>query len=306
MKALIDADGVVYGAGCASDQRIYTVQEEEFKYKKEAQKYCKFHSVSEEEIEFRIEPEPVEYCLSSVKKMIKSIMEAVDAEECQLYLGGKDNYREKVAVTLPYKGQRSREKPTHYQAIRDYLVKYWNAIIVDGQEADDAVSIAQCKATPDISMYEEGAEWIGDHTTVVCSKDKDLLSVPGWNYTWQEGGTLRFISLREANNFFYRQLLTGDSVDNILGCGKREAAIYKTGKKVGQTYMKRKGIGPKQAEKLLPMYKNEEEMYKEVKKQYDIVFEDDAERALRENADLLYIRRVEGLSWIEPEETDDA
>lgn len=301
MIALIDGDIIKYQAGFASDQKIYTLNGSEFEYKKDAQYHAKVHKLSEDDITVRAEAEPVEYCLSSVKKMIKSIMEAVDAQECRIFLTGKDNFREKVAVTLPYKGNRDdAHKPIHYQAIHDYLVNVWKAEVVDGQEADDMLSITQ------YTEWKHNDETNLDGTlsdTIICSVDKDLLGTPGFNYNWRND-EIKYVTLQEANNFFNRQLLTGDTVDNILGCGKREEATYKTGKKVGQTYMKRKGIGPKQAEKLLPIHKNEEEMYKEVKKQYDIVFKDDSERALREMADLLWIRRVENSNW-QPPEIDD-
>jgi len=301
MLALIDGDIIKYQAGFASDQTTYLLDGNEFDYKKDAVAFAKLNRYAEDEIEKVVVAEPVEYCLSSVKKMIKSIMEAVDANECRIFLTGKDNFREEVAITAPYKGNRDdAHKPIHYNAIQEYLIKYWNAEVVEGQEADDALGIAQYKAMQEQLAATEDIDSM-ESTTVICTIDKDLDQIIGWHYNWKNSTTY-WIGWEEAENFFYRQLLTGDTVDNILGCGKREEAVYKTGKKKGQTYMKRKGIGPKQAEKLLPMHKNEEEMYKEVRRQYKIVFEDDAERALRENADLLWILREKDTRWIPPNE----
>jgi len=175
--SLIDADIIKYQAGFASDQRIYSLNGNEFEYKKDAQFHAKTHGLSEDDIEVRVEAEPVEYCLSSVKKMIHSIMDAVDAEECKLYLTGKDNFREKVAVTAPYKGNRDdQHKPIHYKAIHDYLVNVWNAEVIDGQEADDQLGIEQIK------IYKERGDWEG---SVICSIDKDLLMIPGKHFIWR-------------------------------------------------------------------------------------------------------------------------
>jgi len=275
----------------------------DFEYKKEATDHAKANQLDVEDITVRVEQEPVEYCLSSVKKMIHSIMEAVNTEECRIFLTGKDNFREKVAISAPYKGNRdASHKPTHYQAIHDYLVNVWKAEVVEGIEADDAMGTAQWEDYN--SVVEDVFQGLdSDFSTVICTIDKDLNMIPGWHYNWRNDDKY-CVTEKQGLNFFYRQLLTGDSVDNILGCGKREEAVYKTGKKAGQKYEKRVGIGPKEAEKLLPVTTSEIDCYNIVRKKYDEVFGEDAERALRENADLLWIRRQEGLSWFPPEVQD--
>lgn len=62
---------------------------------------------------------------------------------------------------------------------------------------------------------------------VIYSMDKDLASVPG--ELW-DGKTLRAITEAEADRFFFRQVLTGDSTDGYPGCP---------------------GIGPVRADKIL-------------------------------------------------------
>jgi len=46
-------------------------------------------------------------------------------------------------------------------------------------------------------------------------------------------------------------MLTGDSSDNIIGCGEKQNLIYKSGAKQGQAYRKRVGVGPKEADEIL-------------------------------------------------------
>ena len=142
----------------------------------------------------------------------------LDLPHCQrwsLHLTGKGNFRDEIAVTAPYKGNRKdAEKPKHYKLIRDYLVYSWDAVIWEGMEADDAIAI-------------EATELAGDG--VIVSLDKDLDQVVGWHYNFVKDN-LYYINQETADFNFYKQFLTGDAVDNIKGVH---------------------GIGPKKAEKLL-------------------------------------------------------
>ena len=142
----------------------------------------------------------------------------IDLPHCQrwsLHLTGKGNFRNDIAVTAPYKGNRKdAEKPKHYKLIRDYLVYSWDAVIWQGMEADDAIAI-------------EATELDGEG--VIVSLDKDLDQVVGWHYNFVKDN-LYYIDQETADFNFYKQFLVGDAVDNIKG-------VY--------------GIGPKKAEKLL-------------------------------------------------------
>lgn len=92
-------------------------------------------------------------------------------------------------------------RPIHEKQLRAYLVRKYGAIPVDGQEADDEVSILCCESP---------------HDTVIASIDKDLNNTAGWHYNYDKK-EMYFITEEEADLNFYRQLLTGDSTDNIVG-----------------------------------------------------------------------------------------
>ena len=178
-------------------------------------------------------------------------------ENVWFYLTGSNNFRHGIATIKPYKGNR-KEKPEHLTAARDQLQTKWKAEIAEGQEADDAIGI---KAT----------ELNGDCTIV--SIDKDLLMIPATHYNfvkkeWTE------VSQEQGDYFFYKQLLTGDQVDNIQGVI---------------------GIGPKKAEKAYHACTTVQEMYAKALEMYD----GDAD-ALLENARLLWLRRYEGEMWEPP------
>ena len=157
-------------------------------------------------IGFAAEEDPVEYAMHSLKVATLDIMEACGASTGHFYLTGKDNYRMQYgSEEHPYKGNRKdSRKPRHYDALRDYAVRKLDAIVVDGQEADDALGIA---------AVQQGHG--------IATLDKDLMGVPGWHYTWagKKQGVF-IVTEEEADLFFHKQLLTGDSTDNIPGLFK--------------------------------------------------------------------------------------
>jgi len=155
--------------------------------------------------------EPVHYVLSTAKRMIANIVKACNADTYNVVLTGKGNFREEVAVTQPYKGNRNQPKPLLHAEIREYIEKYQNAVVVDGEEADDYLAYSAIAS--------------GD---VIATVDKDLDNVPGLHYNWNYPDKgVYLVTEREAQQNFHIQLLTGDSTDNIPGLYRR------TGKRAG-------------------------------------------------------------------------
>jgi len=146
-----------------------------------------------------------------------------EVQTWELHLTGKNNFRNQYAVTVPYKGNRTSEKPVHYHLLREYLSLSWGATISEGIEADDMLAI---RATE-----------LGDESIIV-TLDKDLNQVEGWHYNFVKK-TKYFVDKDEGLLNFYKQFLTGDVVDNIKGV---------------------KGIGEAKADKLL-RDKTEAEMW---------------------------------------------
>ena len=187
------------------------------------------------------------------------LFDLIDVDGYELYLTGKDNYRKEIAVTAPYKGNRTdKEKPVHLQLLRDYLVSAWDAKVSEGQEADDDIAI---RATE-----------LGDEALIV-SLDKDFNQVPGWHYNFVKKEK-SYVNAEDGLRFFYSQILTGDSADNIKG-------IFR--------------VGPVKAAKMLANAKTERELYAVCVEAMG------AERVL-ENGRLLWLRREEGQLWEPPVE----
>ena len=267
MYTLIDGDVLVYSCGFASQKNQYRIGTEVFQYKKDAQVYANKTRLSPEDITKTIIPQPVSHALQNVKQTLISIAEACGSHDGMIYLTGEGNFRHEVATSHVYKGTRDKDhKPIHYQAIIDYLVDHWDAEVVEGMEADDAMGIAQCDR-----IYGGYADFGGDTSveeSIICTIDKDLDMIPGWHYNFMKGDKY-FTTIEESDYFFHKQMLTGDRVDNIVG-------IY--------------GIGDKKADKALKgkSYKERERV---IKKAYAKEFGDCFMDRYKENEQLLWILR---------------
>jgi hypothetical protein len=187
---------------------------EKFKYKKDA--LTKLDEVlpgkysREEGTDYQLwserECEPVENALYLVKKQMESIMEDCDLTEfdVKVFLSGGKNFRYDVAKTRPYKGNRDKaHRPTHEEAIRDYIRSKWDTVVTDGIEADDGMGKAQ----------------LPNGETCIITIDKDLDMIPGLHYNFKD--EVHYETTPEQGwRIFCKQLLTGDSTDNIPGLPK--------------------------------------------------------------------------------------
>ena len=122
-----------------------------------------------------------------------------------IYLSGETNFRDDIAVTAPYKGNRDPDaKPPLLPAVREHLMKFWGATKSEGIEADDAV------ATAAVREAKQGK------SPVICSIDKDFDQIPLPRYNFITGETIH-PTQDEATKNLYKQILTGDATDNIIG-----------------------------------------------------------------------------------------
>jgi 5'-3' exonuclease len=191
MKALIDADIVAYRVAC-------TLQEDDAE----------------------------DFVYARAEDLVDQILVNTEATEYRLFLTGKNNFR--YSIYPEYKAHRPKEKPFWLEKCREYLKANFNAEVIDGQEADDALGIAQTE------------------NTIICSIDKDLLMIPGQHYNFVKD---EFITVTQDSGMrhFYMQCLTGDRSDNIKGI---------------------EGIGPKKAEKILYGCVTEQELFNAVREAY--------------------------------------
>jgi len=157
-------------------------------------------------------------------EMIEGILAETGASEFLIYLSDKTENGFRKDYLPTYKANRTHPKPKHYDALKEYLIKDWEASITVGQEADDALGISQIKKEEE---NDSSVVAVSDEDrSVICSIDKDLLQIPGMHYNfvkkeWKE------VNEWEGMKFFYAQLLIGDVSDNVKGVwniGEKKAA----------------------------------------------------------------------------------
>lgn len=136
---------------------------------------------------------------------IRSLQEAVEADQVIIALSDKDNFRKRVLPT--YKENRANvRKPMLLKPLKQYLRDTFKTYERPSLEGDDVLGIL--------------ATWSGmPGDKVIVTKDKDFRSIPAKVYyaNRPEEGILT-VSEFEADKFHMLQTLTGDSTDGYKGC----------------------------------------------------------------------------------------
>jgi 5'-3' exonuclease len=187
MKALIDADSLLYKVGFAIEEKTIW---------------------NEFDVEAGLEDSPdithdtnIQQCYSTFDVLMDNIMFATDADEALLVFSGGKNFRLDFPVSYKENRKDSR-KPLGYKELLQYADDNYDCIITNGIEADDLV------------VYMKGQD--DDYT--LCAIDKDILyQTIGTHYNY---GKDEWITTKEFDAiwFAYYQTLTGDTSDGYKGC----------------------------------------------------------------------------------------
>jgi 5'-3' exonuclease len=138
------------------------------------------------------------------------------ATEVVIAVGGPNNFRK--TLYPGYKATASRSaarkvRPNHEKECLDWLKSHKKAVVTNGIEADDLLTI------------------MASDNHVIVTVDKDLLQIDGHHYNPRLGlSGNRYVNPQEAFHNFKRQLLAGDPMDKIpgvpgVGPKKAEAAL---------------------------------------------------------------------------------
>ena len=289
-RVVVDADYLVYATGFAVERVLYDVMVERpdgsteqalFRYKDEVDAWLSDECAgTESTVDTMVEADPLSHALFLIDRMLTSVDSklselGVDFDRLELFLTGKENFRNTLATIKGYKANRKdSRKPIHYKGIRRYLRNRWGAEVIEGYEADDKVAML---------AHQYGYD---PERLLIVSMDKDLRTVPGGHFHFKRR-TIEVLSENDALVNFYRQLITGDTVDNIGGC-------YRAGEKAAQT-----AILPGMTE--TAMYDAALDLYrKSLEKKGCPYVHLSAEAALLENARLLHMLRYENDVWLPP------
>lgn len=301
VQLLVDLDPCVYACGFAGQSSSYSVVYED----EQSRMQSKIFSATQDETagalmkrweqetgnaiidkEKLVIPDPLDHVLHIVRRHLTAISEAGDrhslAQRRQRpsfngFLSGRTNYRNELAVSAPYKGNRDKaSRPYHFANIREFLIDVYHPRISENCEADDLISIiAEQNRTQHID-------------SIVVSIDKDLDQIEGWHYNPDK--KVFYIQDRDsAKLYFFQQCLSGDSTDNIPGCP---------------------GIGAGKAEKLIKEWTAGIEEHVTIQAEYRIwdsivdTYRAKGSTALHalETARLVYIQKAPNELWAPPGE----
>jgi DNA polymerase-1 len=157
---------------------------------------------------------PVKQAQSMFKTLVSQKEKQAKATRTTLCWTSEINFRKNVDST--YKGNRvnnHRRKPVGYAATKMWAEEVFPSESWYSLEGDDVLGILATR---------------NEDKTVIWSGDKDLQQIPGRHL--DNDGNIYNISQLQADVYFYRQILTGDTTDGYPGCP---------------------GVGPKTAEKLI-------------------------------------------------------
>lgn len=209
MIVLIDADEIAYKS--VSHSTVWCKGSSIFKTKRSAidsatagEVYSQSVAPQWRTVEKQIDS-VVERIMSRVKDKFK-----LSKVSATLILSGSMNYRK--AYYPDYKANRKgRKTPFYLRKAREYIQNKYYSMVSDGEEGDDLMGCLQST------------------NSVIASSDKDMLTIPGWNYNIIRD-VFTELTEEKADINFYSQILIGDIADNIKGA---------------------KGIGPVKAARLL-------------------------------------------------------
>lgn len=173
---------------------------------------------------------------------VEALRSLAAAEHVHLHLTpGESNKggRYNLAIIREYQGNRKdKPKPRYLGIMRRWLAERFTGTLHTLCEADDGMSSSQYAAI----ARGEG------NLSIIASKDKDLRMVPGLHLDWDTGeitestefGSVELVERQSAlgtrskklvghgQKWFWAQMLTGDTADNISGLPLVSGAILNT------------------------------------------------------------------------------
>ena len=195
----IDLDIAVYMIGSVCDNKHWVYKGQKYDSKVQLNKELKRDGVDDSCIVCKKEPEEWDKVRETAITFYENLIAYLDCD-AQGHISGRGNFRYEIATIQPYKGNRDGvEKPFHYDALRQFYVDAYGAKFSVGMEADDAIGLAH-----------------DPEKDIIATTDKDLDCIPGIHFNWDKASCY-YISEVDANRHFFKQVLIGDTTDNILG-----------------------------------------------------------------------------------------
>ena len=246
----------------------------------------------------------------AINQKIDQLMEASGCNMYIFFVTTKFNFRDWIVDDYKF-NRDDKPRPVNLAWAKQWTANKLNCHYHKYLEADDLLGIYMTR----------------NSSAILWSLDKDLRQIPGKHLDdatkevveITSEGILRIdikVSIdpntgkekKKKKVYFtgtvglHFQMLTGDGTDYIVGCGKRGTAVWKSGARKGQEYIKRTGVGEIAAANKLTnavMYKGDrptnEVTLGIVISEYKKLHGDDWQRHLEDQANLLFmVQQQEG------------
>lgn len=186
--------------------------------------------------------------------MLNMWIEWAGCDSAIVYLtDSSENFRNSIAFTREYKGNRNEDKPFFFHELRLHMLTHHSAVMSCGCEADDLMSIEMYKR-----LTRGGLDPDSNEAKILCdacivSKDKDLMIPSGWHFN-PDVGKRQWVSgigwldprwkTKEVKNYEYWPLVQGKptspQVVQYLGVSPD---TFTAGKRKGEVKTKRVEAG---------------------------------------------------------------
>jgi DNA polymerase-1 len=133
----------------------------------------------------------------SFESVLTSLKRRFDTDRITLFFTDTENFRK--TVDPEYKGNRMKRKPVGYRRLIEWCFRHYDVVRLPQVEADDALGLY---------CHLDSSDF------VLVSPDKDMKQIVCRHFNNEEEFD---VTLEEADNFFFTQIITGDPVDGYKG-----------------------------------------------------------------------------------------
>ena len=235
---LIDGDVLAYRAAAVAEKREVQVITkssgivELFKNRTEFKDLLKSKDIlfTEEDYEItdKVEALNVSIATGIMKRQIQELKDKFFADSVQVFVSGKDNFRDSLPLPKKYKGNRaSMLRPVHLRDAKLYMVHNHGAKICNGAEADDFVIIhgyqelAKGNIPIVITVDKDANAYSGLSVYDFTQESPEIILLPDFGSLWDTGKKIA------GNGFiwFCYQWVYGDRGDFYMPCDLAKAQL---------------------------------------------------------------------------------
>jgi len=143
----------------------------------------------------------VDSAISGIERFISRLKKRLNVVDLKFCFTSSPNFRYSVLPTYKH-NRRDRDKPDMLKELRKYVQSKYKVKVKPKLEADDVMGIL---ATLSPNKY------------IIATIDKDLDQIAGTHYNWMHDKIYN-VDPKDAERYFYKQILMGDSTDGYKGC----------------------------------------------------------------------------------------